>query len=118
MQSFLPIAGLVLARPRAWLCLLLAVLFLYNPFLAAPSVGAGLHVQRTSSNRATVGASELQHFTAKERRVSEAPARAVTNTLPLPDTSVREFFATPKFETRVPQLLWSASLWFRPPPIA
>jgi hypothetical protein len=117
VQSLVPSNGFVPARPRAWLCVLLAVLFLYNPFLAAPSAVAGLHVQRTSSNRATVGASELQQFTAKQKRVSEIPARTLTEKLLFADTAVPEFLAVYESVTRVPQLLWSASLWFRPPPI-
>jgi len=52
----------------AWVCLLLVLLLLYNPFLMAPGSDGGLNVRHPASNRATVGSSELQHFTSAARQ--------------------------------------------------
>jgi hypothetical protein len=47
---------------HGWLCILLIALMLYNPFAGLMGPGDGLRYDRLASNRATVGASELQHF--------------------------------------------------------
>jgi hypothetical protein len=44
-------------------CVLLAGLFLYNPFLAASRASNSLTVCHPASYRATVGCSELEQFT-------------------------------------------------------
>src|SRR4029077_9232412 len=58
----------VVPRWHAWVCLCLALLLLYNPYLAAPSSARGLNVRHPASNRATVGASELQSFSPADGR--------------------------------------------------
>src|SRR5271165_5685736 len=52
-------------------CIVLALLFLYNPYLVGPCASGSLNVEHPASHRATVGSSELQHFTAPDR-VSDA----------------------------------------------
>jgi hypothetical protein len=47
---------------HGWLCILLIGLMLYNPFAGLMGSGDGLCYARLARNRATVGASELQHF--------------------------------------------------------
>src|SRR5271163_3675702 len=59
------------------ICLLLVALIIYNPYLAGAESGAGLCVRHSASNRATVGASELQHFSPIDGR-SILAATAVT----------------------------------------
>src|SRR5215831_6006488 len=49
-------------RQYRWVCLILAILLLYNPFFAVPHSGSSLEIGHRASHRATVGASELQHF--------------------------------------------------------
>ena len=48
--------------------LLLIALLLYNPFLALASHSDGLTYQALARHRATVGASELDHFTPVQGR--------------------------------------------------
>jgi len=99
------------------LCLLLAALVIYNPYLAAPDSGAGLCVRHSASHRATVGASELQHFEPVDSR-SLLPAAAIA--------IVQQFALLPDLgsaaQERAPEKAFPAvhtlpaSLWFRPPP--
>ena len=107
-------------RARKWrvvVSLLLALLFLYNPYQSFALSSGGLGVSHRASYRATVGSSELQHFASTERRTMEDVGDHVIFELFV-------FFSTPTgtFSPRpaehppsVPQVL-SASLWFRPPP--
>ena len=103
--------------PRLCLCLLLAGLFLYNPFLGTPNYFGGLNLRHPSRNRATVGASELQQFkVADEGNKIEVPVSAEPESplaLPDPAESPSNLFLE---EVSPPQQFLSASLWFRPPP--
>ena len=99
-----------------WLCVLLAALFLYNPFVVAPSSGQGLNLQHSASHRATVGASELQQFRATERHAPIARMEELVGEIVLVKAVVFERFATPDVEVRTPLNILPASLWFRPPP--
>jgi hypothetical protein len=106
-----------LSKHRAWLCLLLASLFLYNPFLAGADSFGGLNLRHPPSNRATIGSSELQQFRVTDGRSTFAVPEAASIELypPLPDRplAVREHPA----EGILPaQQFVCASLWFRPPP--
>lgn len=103
---------------RLCLSLLLAGLFLYNPFLGKAGFDGGLIVRHPASHRATVGASELQHFTAAEGRdalsgpdtVDAAPVSA------LMDLTAQTIIRSSENVPPPQQFLW-ASLWFRPPPV-
>src|SRR5262249_47014886 len=107
--------GMAAIPLRTWLCVLLAALILYNPFMAAPTASLGLHAQRTASNRATVGASELQHVASKAPRVFAAQAEVSEERFFSTDVVVSDAFSAPAFAPRVPQLIVPASLCFRPP---
>ena len=100
----------------AWLCVLLAALFLYNPFVAAPSSGLGLNVRHSASHRATVGASELQQFRASERHAPVVRMEALVGEILLVQAVEFERVAAPDAEVRTPLKVLPASLWFRPPP--
>ena len=94
----------------------LVFFLLYNPYLAAPSSTSGLNVCHPASNRATVGAAELQHFASAAGQdfpgLDLAPAEVP---FPLPAVSGLIFFRV--FQgIYPPQQLLCASLWFRPPP--
>ena len=102
---------------RAWICVLLIGLVVYNPFAALTSASDGLSYQALARHRASVGASEMQHF---------APVKAQTGR---PDVNVASQKGEPPVpleETRLeggrvdpPRLLEGmTSLWFRPPPRA
>jgi hypothetical protein len=103
---------------RIYVPLLLIGLLLYNPFLGLIGHQNGLAYQQLQRHRATVGASELQHFSPIESESVE------------PEIVLAELFrnalaAAPKFSGRPfqtealpPRLELIKSIWFRPPPAA
>ena len=105
---------------RHLLCLLLALTFLYNPFLGAASSVHYPSVSHPPSFRATVASSELLKFLPKQDvevlAVQEVAvvllALVITPNL---DSSARlEVTDTPIFVRHLPV----GNLWFRPPPVA
>ena len=105
------------SKHRVWLCLLLASLFLYNPFLAGADSFGGLNLRHPPSNRATIGSSELQQFRVTDGRSTFAIPEAVLiefyASLPDPSAEVSE---GPAEDILPAQQFLCASLWFRPPP--
>lgn len=103
--------------PRLCVCLLLASLFLYNPFLETLNYFDVLNLNHPARNRATVGASELQQFNvADDGNKIKVPASAEAESLlALPECteSRTNLFLE---EVSPPQQFQSASLWYRPPP--
>ena len=104
-------------RRYHWVCLVLAALLLYNPFFATHRSGHGLEVCHPASHRATVGVSELQHFSPTDGwgslpAIDTAGAQIA---LPLPDLSDQSFFVSPTFPLFSAQF-FGPGLWFRPPP--
>jgi len=100
-------------------CLLLAGLFLYNPFPAASRTSGSLTVCHPASYRGTIASSELEQFTPPNRGVAallpDADAAQVliryldaNNSAPQ-NYSEQEVVVTPRTG-------FSSSLWFRPPP--
>jgi hypothetical protein len=106
------------ARWQIVVCLLLAALVVYNPFLGGAEFGAGLCVRHPASKRATVGASELQHFTPAKKSASLLSGDALllfaSFTPSLHPSGQRS--ANASAHTAVIQHL-APSLWFRPPPL-
>jgi hypothetical protein len=100
------------------LCLLLAALLIYNPYSSATDSSAGLRVRHSASFRATLGASELQHFTPKDSIAMLAAtallALAYFLQFHLPESGERGTGVTPR--VALPEQILPASLWFRPPP--
>jgi hypothetical protein len=107
------------SKHQAWLCLLLASLFLYNPFLAGADCFGGLNLCHPPSNRATIGSSELQQFRVTNGRstfaISEAASIEFHTSLPEPSVEVSE---GPAEDILPAQQFVCASLWFRPPPVS
>lgn len=105
------------SKHRVWLCLLLASLFLYNPFLAGRDSFDGLNLRHPPSNRATIGSSELLQFRVADGRSTFAIPEAASIEFhpPLPDhpLAVSE---GPAEDILPAQQFLCASLWFRPPP--
>lgn len=102
---------------RAWVGVLLIGLLLYNPFLALTSASPGLGYQALTRHRATVGASEMQHFAPVQ--VEKAPANvsvaAPINERPEP----QEESLVNSGPEHLPLLREGmTSHWFRPPPRA
>jgi hypothetical protein len=105
-------------RPYSWVCLFLATLLLYNPFFSVPHSGNGLEIGHRASHRATVGASELQHFSPIDGWGSQLAVDAGTTAvvLPLPRQSV-PFFLALLPAPPLSQQFFGPGLWFRPPPV-
>jgi hypothetical protein len=102
-------------------CLLLALFFLYNPFLGLSSFASGdININHHASYRATVGSAEvLQHFspTNENEMFGVRLATLIVGLLLLGDLHsafFRRFFDA----VRVSTPLVCADLWFRPPPVA
>jgi|SRR5579864_945741 len=108
---------IVALRQCRWVCLVLATLLLYNPFIATPRSGHSLEVCHPASHRATVGASELQHFSPADGwgLLPAVDATEAEVVLPLPDPSAPSFLVSPFIPLPTQQFL-GPGLWFRPPP--
>lgn len=97
--------------------LVVAALLLFNPFFATPRSGHVLEVSTPASHRATVGASELEHFSPTDGW-DHLPATnwgEASMVLPLPDLAASFFLVLPSVPS-FPQPFYGPGLWFRPPP--
>ncbi|MDQ1406947.1 MAG: hypothetical protein QOG55_2576 [Acidobacteriaceae bacterium] len=106
---------------RGWLCLLLAISFLFNPFLAVSSSSLGTTVSHLPSFRATVASSELLlKFAPKEKVLEFVVSDCVVASescflTPLPDA----FSQLLEVEGPAAALYSPVGfVWFRPPPVA
>jgi hypothetical protein len=109
-----------IAKKQAWMCLLLSLLFLYNPYLAVQGPSGALSVGHRPSYRATVAASELSRFENPENREGIAIANLdVFEAFILLQPRSQTFAGHGNTEVLPPvdQFL-SGNLWFRPPPSA
>jgi hypothetical protein len=103
-----------------WLCLLLAISFLFNPFLAGSSSSFGSIVSHPSSFRATVASSELLKFAPKEKAGEFAAYDCDAANQCLFSTALSDV-STHLGEAEAPTAtLYSpvGFVWFRPPPVA
>jgi hypothetical protein len=104
-------------RPwQVWLCVCIAALILYNPFAAVCHSHGASEVHSLQRNRATIGASELQHF-------SPVQSDSLQEDLNLEEN--REEVAVPagsyvgrgfEREEAIPQPDVASKVWSRPPP--
>jgi hypothetical protein len=106
------------AERRIWICLLLPVLLLYNPFLAASDSSGTLAIHHPPSYRATVASSELQKFKNPESHdpivvVDHDALEAFSLLLPRLHSSAECLDTEAAF---LPDQFLSGNLWFRPPP--
>jgi len=101
-----------------WLiCISLVLFLIYNPFLSLIHNPSGLSVQHLSSNRATVGAGELQNFSPVQKflTASVVPTGCPVYLLLAPETRIIpvtwnvDMDKTFRYE-------FASNLWFRPPP--
>ena len=101
---------------RVCVCLLLIALVVYNPFVALSGSSGKLCYENLARNRASVGASELQHFSPVS-----APDFQMQWDIQLPGAEPQRCAQ----ETRAPQNGYEvappepellAAVWFRPPP--
>lgn len=116
MRGLLPLPEST-AQRHGWVCLLLALSFLFNPYLMAQGSGGGLNVRHPASHRATVGSSELEKFPPLAGQDSHVfVAHFFANLLSfLPNTASRSSLPL-GMELLPPQQFLCVSLWFRPPP--
>lgn len=118
MNSSLQQPGAIVALRRYnWVCLVLATVLLYNPFFALPHSGNSLEIDHRASHRATVAASELQHFSPIDgwSALPAVDTGAAVVVLPLPELSHPFFLALPP-TPHFPQQFFGPGLWYRPPP--
>jgi hypothetical protein len=105
------------AKRHGWVCLLLAFLFLYNPYLSAPGSAGGLNVKHPASHRATVGSSELERYSPTgSDRAYLFVAVFFAPFFSFPAHAASHPFPIQRLELQLPQQILCASLWFRPPP--
>ena len=106
---------------RPWhtgLCALLAVFLLYNPFVAIYCSHSHSSVDTPQRNRATVGSSELQHFSPVQEEIQQSDLNV--EEIREEVASPAEGFVTRGFELeeiKVTQPDLAARVWSRPPPI-
>jgi hypothetical protein len=105
-------------RLNVWVCVLLAALILYNPFAALCYSHDTIEVHTLQRNRATVGSSELQHFSpvqddSKQADVSLQASREEV-AVPAGSYVARGF----EREVEAPQSDIVCKVWSRPPPLA
>jgi hypothetical protein len=104
-------------RSNMWICLLLAALILYNPFAALCYSHGPIEVHTLQRNRATVGASELQHFSPVQDEIQKADIDLEANreelAVPAGSYVARGF----EREVEVPQSDIVSRVWSRPPPL-
>lgn len=100
------------------MCLLLAMLFLYNPFLSATRATSGLMVCHPASHRATVGASELESLGQPNASVQILYVADFTRDFAavLAVSLTTTEYAPQQEVITTPKAGFFASLWFRPPP--
>jgi hypothetical protein len=108
------------SHPSLWcagLCLLLAVLFLYNPFLTIYGTSQSQSVQHPLSYRGTVAGSELGRCTVDpSSTLLPVLQAAVACALVQPVVSRERKRSLAGEVVRVVPQVSFGSLWFRPPP--
>ena len=98
--------------------MLLALLFLYNPFVAVINSAGSFSVHGLARNRATVGASELQHLGCAQDQ-SQQDAVNLQNLgeeFAEPVAEYEEVAFDQDIEVAQPELV--SLIWSRPPPLA
>ena len=99
------------------ICVLPVGLLLYNPFAALTSASDGLAYQALARHRASVGASEMQHFAPVKAETGQPDVTVAVQKGELP--APREEARLASGRVHLPLLLEGmTSLWFRPPPRA
>ncbi|HET7105704.1 MAG TPA: hypothetical protein VFI38_02770 [Candidatus Acidoferrum sp.] len=105
-------------RLNVWICALLAALLLYNPFAAVCVSHGTFEVHTLQRNRASVGASELQHFCPVQDGSQQVEVNLESNREEVAEPA--ETFVAHGYEreVEVPQSDIVSKIWSRPPPLA
>lgn len=101
---------------RWCVAVLLIGFLLYNPFLALMSHSDGLAYQAMARHRATVGASELQHYSPVQGESAQLEAIVGEVFAGLQPENHRYPAHRPQDEALAQRVELIASIWFRPPP--
>jgi hypothetical protein len=106
---------------RAALCLLLAILFLYNPFLMVADVSGTVHVHHPLSYRATVASGELRSCTIHPTVPQADAVDALTTWEQIHRAALSRYVISPApaqedFTVAIERVVLE-SVWFRPPPV-
>lgn len=106
-------------RPiRRWICVLLALLILYNPFLAPTSSYSSYSVHGQARHRATVGASELQHLGCAQDQTQQDVVNLKELGNQFAGPTVQYEAVVFRRDVEVDQLDLVHLIWSRPPPLA
>jgi hypothetical protein len=108
----------VAERPlRTWICVLLTLLILYNPFLAFTHTHSSFSVHEQARHRATVGASEMQHLGVAQDQNPQEAANVqrpwIEFAAPAAESGTRGL----EPDVEVPQPDRISRIWSRPPPL-
>jgi len=110
-------------RPICWLphwqvclCLLLIVLVVYNPFAALNGSSGSLSYDKLARNRASIGASELQHFSPVTNPRVQSDSEVDSRGAELSRCVQEDQPGRDQREMIPSQPAMLAGVWFRPPP--
>jgi hypothetical protein len=104
---------------RRAVCLLLAVFFLYNPFVTiSMASGPSEVVRHPVSYRSTIASSELGCGTVQHTRLHVVSLTVLVTPVKIPLQDKDDIRSKPMDDT-VPAVTqaFATSLWFRPPPV-
>jgi hypothetical protein len=104
---------------KAAVCLLLAIVSLYNPFLTISGACDVLHVHHPLSFRATIASCELGRCTLDEGKplIAAPEALETTDATPAVPQTATLFPTRQDQDVVIPlQQVTVGGLWFRPPP--
>jgi hypothetical protein len=102
--------------PRILVCLLLFGLLLFNPFAALTSASNHPGFSTSPRHRATVGASEMQHFSPVKSEITTPDIAQVVHSMDVKVTPAESKPRTILLEELPPMPALIVSVWFRPPP--
>ena len=104
---------------RAAVCLLLAVLFLYNPFCTiCMSPGPSAVLQHHASYRSTIASSELDCSRFQTSKLHVAPLKTLVASVRVLLLEKDDLRPVPADDAvRGVTQAFATSLWFRPPPV-
>ena len=116
MKRAVPRRGESLSHWQVFLCLVLVALMLYNPFMGLWGSNDGICYDRLARNRATVGASELQHFSPVSSDTTQTELDIDVPAMGLMQVVREELSRTDLQEVSPPQSDFFTQYWNKPPP--
>ena len=105
-----------LSRWQVLLCVVLVGLLLYNPFVGLWGANDGFCYDHLARNRATVGASELQHFSPVSNSATQSELDVDVPATGLLQVVCEECPHTDILEVTPLQIEFFTEHWNKPPP--